>query len=957
MKNVKKSTILLLCLSLLLPLFTLTGISAQEDGNVVWLYSEDFGESSFDELAAKGLWEVEKTGDAPGAKAPAVTGGVYRAETKQSASFFWQRVPNAGDFDASKTYVFDYDIRMTDAGNGTVWVAGVATKTRAIYIGNGGYFNQLELPMNDNRVRAGDSYMQYSEATFLNQWLHVTMTWKGNNFETVISSADGTKEILSGSRTKADFVSMSANNACMTFLAFRSEDGAFEMDNFRFGVDATGVRVPVSETGVNIPSGSQAVYAADLAYDGTHGVSLFIGGVSLFELSPSGLTVCGDAAKGSFDSGTYGVKAFVNPAQKMVYLEITLPGGGVMRRGTYSVLTGCSTNDCFYVFSENKNCVQSPRVTYAAVTLNSYTLNSTEPQGSGFTANVYNLVSSFEIPQTTRLFAWTARASYIGASGEMALYYRKAGETKWNEVKADRRVEKTSVASEDYFTADLTGLTAATEYEYYFGKCGASPDTADGSKIFRFKTAEEKIKAFDFVAIGDTQGVSWNGTNTGTKGFMYADAALTEAFKAMPDAAFILHTGDVVENGTNIEQWNRYFKALGSRAYGIPHFVANGNHDMQSIDGAGMDFLFNYHFNHPNNGGKNAIASGAAKPSGPNAAAILKSPDEMIYSFNYGEAHFVVYNSGCYGAQSDDGLVQEAQRAWLEADLEANKGARWTILLAHMPVYHRLGGVESRPWLGTLIEKYVDLAIMGHSHLVTRTYPMKNGKIVTKSSPDLITQGTGTVYTTIGSTTLNHDTPGNPNMEEIMLIKTPIEDQATYTTVSVSETEIVVTTTQLNGLVLDSFTIQSTKPITTDEPEPPETEPVAPETEPLPPETEPVTEPETAPETKPVTEPESEPETEPETEAITEAETKPETDAETAPVTEPGTEAGTDGETKAGTETDPGTETVPGTDADSGTETDAETDKPGKAPVIIAVVAGVAVLAVIALIILSKKKH
>lgn len=814
--KMKKATAFLLCFLLLLPLFTSFGAAAEEDG-VEWLYSQDFSADSFDAITSDGVWEVESSSDAPGAQAPSVKGGVLSAVTKQSASFLWTKVPGVGAFDAANTYVFEYDLRLTDAGNGTLWIADVETKTRGVYVGNGGYFNQLEMPMNDNRVRAGDSYVPYQADTFLGKWLHVKMTWTGSTFSTVICSADG-KEIVSGSRTKPDFVSMTANSAAMTFLAFRCEDGGFEMDNFRFGLDASDAAKPVSETAVDIPSGKQAVYTASFSYDGKYGIDLYIGGVSLFQVSGTTLRVCGDQVKGRYGSGTYGVKAFINPSQKMAYLDITLPNGGTVRRGTYSVLTGCSTKDLFRVFSENKDCVKDPAVSYSDVTLNEYTLQRTEPQGKGFSANVYNLISSFGDAETTRLFAWTARADYIGKDGEMALYYRKAGDSSWTEVKALRRAEKTVVKDEDYFAVDVDGLDASTEYEYFFGKLGASPDTADGSAVYTFRTAEKNIKSFRFIAVGDTQGVSWNGTTTADsgangKGFMFAEAAFREAFEAVPDAAFVLHTGDVAENGTSTQQWNYFFKAFGEKAFSVPHFAANGNHDMRSVNDAGADFLFNLHFNHPNNGGAAAIAKGAKVPSAPNAAAILKSPDEMIYSFNYGEAHFVVFNTGTYGASADDELVQMAQRDWLKADLEANKDARWTILLAHMPVYHRLGGNESRPWLGTLLEQYVDLAIMGHSHLVTRTYPMKNGKIVTKESPDLIPQGTGTVYCTIGSTALNHDTPGNPNMEEIMLIKTPASEQASYTEVSVSESAITVTVRQLDGLVLDNFTIESTKPI------------------------------------------------------------------------------------------------------------------------------------------------
>jgi hypothetical protein len=85
---------------------------------------------------------------------------------------------------------------------------------------------------------------------------------------------------------------------------------------------------------------------------------------------------------------------------------------------------------------------------------------------------------------------------------------------------------------------------------------------------------------------------------------------------------------------------------------------------------------------------------------------------------------------------------------------------------------------------------------------------MKDGEIVTKQNPDEIQKGTGTIYTTIGSTALNKDGTGDAsNVEEMMVIAIPDPEQATFTTVEVSDEKLSVVTKQLNGLVLDSFSI------------------------------------------------------------------------------------------------------------------------------------------------------
>jgi predicted MPP superfamily phosphohydrolase len=421
---------------------------------------------------------------------------------------------------------------------------------------------------------------------------------------------------------------------------------------------------------------------------------------------------------------------------------------------------------------------------------------------TGFGQYLYNIVTSFDDPTSTRSFAWTANQNFLGDE-TLAIKYRVKGETAWTTVNGVKKVEKTNIPTEDYYEADIKGLKADTEYEYKIGIRTSSDEQNDWTRTYTFKTAAKNIKDFSFVAFGDTQSLGWGGDEQNNKGYKYAMVALEEAMQEVPDAAFILNAGDVTDRGDNLQYWNWYFKSLGHYGPTVPHFATQGNHDTWVGD---QNNYFSLHFNHPNNG-SNALDSSISSGVTTNYGSVLVNYyDDTVYSYNYGEAHFIVLNSGPYN--SDDMHVLKAQRTWLENDLEANADARWTIIMVHEAVYHRLGAHESRPWLYDTIEKYgVDLVIQGHSHLVTRTYPMKNGQIVTKESVDVIPQGTGTIYTTIGSTTLNHDTIGNPNVEECMTILTPHNLQPSYTVVSVKEDKLVMTVKQVNGYVLDEFTI------------------------------------------------------------------------------------------------------------------------------------------------------
>ncbi|MBQ3016297.1 MAG: metallophosphoesterase [Clostridia bacterium] len=573
---------------------------------------------------------------------------------------------------------------------------------------------------------------------------------------------------------------------------------------------ATANLTAVSTTPVTIANNEQALYSAVANYVIGCKVNIKLGTTELFSISDGGLTILGAEVNGDYRSGDYKVYVSVNPAQNMTIVEVTLPDGGIVRKGAYNKHSGSG----IVAYATNAERVKDVSLSYENLVLNEYEVVTIEPSSEGFGANVYNLVTSFTDATSSRHFAWTAKAEFIG-SNAMAIKYRVNGASEWIVADAYKLTEPTEYADEDYFKADVSGLVANTEYEYKIGVKGSSDEVNDWSKAYTFTTATGDEKEFTFIAVGDTQGITWGGTEVANKGFMYTKAAFDEALEEVKNPAFILHTGDVVEEGLKEEQWNLYFKALGEAGASIPHFATPGNHD-DNLTTANQNFYFGMHFNHPDNGGNayldptvvsaiNALGSDVKDAAW--AQLLIKYMDETFYSYNYGDAHFIVYNSGSYSAQDD--LIMKAQRAWLKADLEANKDAKWTIVLAHQGVYHRYGGGYDRNTLADILEGFdVDLVIQGHSHLVTRSYPMKNGEIVTKENPDLITKGDGTVYMLIGATALNHDRIGDyPNIEEQAVVISNVGEQPTYAVFNVTENSIKVTIKQVNGLVLDEFSI------------------------------------------------------------------------------------------------------------------------------------------------------
>ena len=559
---------------------------------------------------------------------------------------------------------------------------------------------------------------------------------------------------------------------------------------------------------IGILKGEQAFYTALINYVPGSKSVITLGSYEMFAISDEAFKMLNASVNMTYAYGDYTVCISVNPSSNMTMVEVMFPDGGLMRKGIANKHAGSS----IVVTSTAEARVKNVSLKYENYVYSEYELVSVEPESVGFGKYVYNIMNSFSDATSTRLFAWTAKADFI-AGRQVAIKYRALGESEWKVVDAYKMVEPTEYAAEDYYKADVTALSANTEYEYKIGVKGSTDEENEWSKAYRFTTAKGDEKEFTFIAVGDTQGITWNGTETSNKGFMYSKTAFDKAFEEVDNPAFILHTGDVVENGTNVDQWNYYFKALGEAGASVPHFAAIGNHD-QELFSSNQNLYFGLHFNHPDNGGNDYLDStvvnainGLTNKDAAWSQMLIKQMNETFYSYNYGDAHFIVYNSGNYS--SNDELVMKAQRAWLKADLEANKDAKWTIVMAHQANYHRFEGSYHRSTLADILEGFdVDLVIQGHSHLVTRTYPIKNGEAVSTDNLDKITKGEGTVYMLVGAGALNHDRLDDyPNTKETAVIVSQEKVQATYAVFNVTENSIEVAVKQVDGLVLDRFTI------------------------------------------------------------------------------------------------------------------------------------------------------
>ena len=128
-------------------------------------------------------------------------------------------------------------------------------------------------------------------------------------------------------------------------------------------------------------------------------------------------------------------------------------------------------------------------------------------------------------------------------------------------AKSERVETENGVAL--YHSAVVTGLTPATTYGYRVGGGDF------WSEWLQFETASNKAEPFSFVYFGDAQNnllSLWSRT-------------IREAYSDAPDAAFLLHAGDLVNRPNRDIEWGEWFESGGWIHATVPGILSPGNHE------------------------------------------------------------------------------------------------------------------------------------------------------------------------------------------------------------------------------------------------------------------------------------------------------------------------------------------------------------------------------------------
>lgn len=390
-------------------------------------------------------------------------------------------------------------------------------------------------------------------------------------------------------------------------------------------------------------------------------------------------------------------------------------------------------------------------------------------------------------PMTTQTITWRTNASVTNG---IVQYHKALGSGSFDpgqaiEVKAEKHEFDTvttdiSKGKANLFNVTLTGLEPGATYIYKVG------DGTNWSGIHSFSTEAKQVNEFKFLLLGDSQ----SGEPAVPDYTLWHDT-VQKAYITNKDAKFLINMGDLVERGQDFRHWNNWFNGAAGVIDAIPDMVVQGNHEtFNAPDGnSTKPKYFIEQFNVFQNG-----------PKG------LKG---QTYSYDYGNAHFVVLDS-----QEEEETVKakgpdifEPQKKWLDSDLAAHKDAQWKFVFFHKtPYYNKATRANAavKKAFDPIFDKYhVDVVFNGHDHGVSRTYPIKNDQFVSNTKD-------GTVYYTVGRTGSKWYPDLSPKVWDAKFYDP--QDQTNYQTVVVDGGKLTVNSFKVDGTLIDNFVINKDNP-------------------------------------------------------------------------------------------------------------------------------------------------
>lgn len=288
--------------------------------------------------------------------------------------------------------------------------------------------------------------------------------------------------------------------------------------------------------------------------------------------------------------------------------------------------------------------------------------------------------------ETERNLTWYANTEVVG---EVQYALKSAMVNDEFPVNYNTAAAASAEANESGFytnQATMTGLTANSEYVYRLVNGETVSDT------YNFETGSNND--FTFALVGDPQ-IGAGSTASDIEGW---DATLDVITNKL-DPDFLLSAGDQVNTASNETQYTGY---LNDVLASLTSATTVGNHDSGSA-------AYGQHFNLPN------------------------ESTELGTTTAGGNYWFVYNNTLFMGINSNDRSLAE-HKTFMESAIAANPDVTWKTVFFHHSIYsaasHWDDGdiIERRNEFPAVLDELdIDVVLMGHDHVYTRSYMMNVG--------------------------------------------------------------------------------------------------------------------------------------------------------------------------------------------------------------------------------------
>ncbi len=280
----------------------------------------------------------------------------------------------------------------------------------------------------------------------------------------------------------------------------------------------------------------------------------------------------------------------------------------------------------------------------------------------------------------------------------------KLGVAEYNVLKPkfDRLFQEEALGT--FHRVVVDGLKVDENYFYQVLTIGEKGDTIRGT-ITPLHIPDYEQMPVSFAVVGDTQNspAIWG--------------HLSELiYQERP--SFIVHVGDLVQNGYNKADWvDEFFKPAHNLFRFCPFYSAIGNHEQNHAN-------YYQYVDFPGS--------------------------EWFYTVKKGDVLFIFVDT------NKDILPGSEQYSKLQQLLAASTES-WKIVVHHHPVYVSEEGFYGNTWfqrnlhgdpnemhLKKLYETYgVDLVLNGHAHFYERTWPLRNDRVDAENGVTYVTTGGG----------------------------------------------------------------------------------------------------------------------------------------------------------------------------------------------------------------------